>query len=505
MKKINILFVLIFSWVTAQTQQRYLDPVFDDVTITYDQVYGVNATALYFLVLGEAVPQQLLYDFYEPTGDTETERPLVLLFHSGTFLPFPLNTLSNGTMRDSAVVDIATKLAKMGYVVASCDYRLGWRPDADTQDERVFGIMNAAYRAIQDARTAIRYFKKTVAENENPHKIDETRIVLWGVGTGGYISMGCASLDDWATEIAMLGKFNIDVGGMPVPVVVPAINGDIHGTSVGIAPPGYPFPQGDTLCYPNHVGYSSDFQMAVNMGGAIGDTTWVDENTLPCVSLHVPTDEVTPYKTAIVTLPEEQGSLAVVEVSGSYDFQKMQKKFNNNQDWEIDWSDKLSWDVTAVADSRNDGLEGLFPVLTDSVENNAPWDWWATDIEDQFGPADPITAKATIDSAIAYFAPRVCITLVLGCEISSLNEIEAAEIDLKISPNPANNHVFFQAKEFPIEHIYVYDLQGRLVKVHSDINNFNFNMPRNSLEDGVYIAQVRFKHGFISKQIVFYR
>ena len=117
MKKFNILLLLLFCLLQVQTQaqQRYLDQnFFDEVTVTDSMVYGVNATVLYFQIFGEAVPQPLYFDFYEPTGDDETARPLVLLFHSGTFLPFPNNLLSNGTMKDSAVVDVATKLAKMG-------------------------------------------------------------------------------------------------------------------------------------------------------------------------------------------------------------------------------------------------------------------------------------------------------------------------------------------------------------------------------------------------------
>ena len=507
MKKFNILllflFILFFTSSQAQ-QQRYIDPIFDAEVTHQNVVYGVNATVLALPIYGEAVPQPLIMDIYQPIGDTMTARPLVLIFHSGTFLPFPDNQQTNGTLRDSAVIDLAVKLAQRGFVVASVDYRLGWNPIAPTQDERKIGIMNAAYRGIQDARTAVRFFRYDVAEMGNTFDIDPNKILAWGLGTGGYLSMGCASLDDWLTKIAMIPKFNVDFGMGPVPIVVPSINGDIYGTSVGIAPANFPpFPEGDTLCYPNWVGYDSDVQMAVNFGGAVGDSTWVDANTKPTVSFHVPTDQVTPCTTALVVLGPPL-NLPIVEISGSCDFQKMQQKFGNHQAWEdIDWADP--W--TAVADSRNDGLEGFFPLPTDSIENAAPWDWWSDDIAGTFGPPDPVTAKATIDTALNYVMPRACITLGLGCDltdfITSLNEVEAAKIDLKLSPNPATDFVYFKAKEYPIEHIYVYDMQGRLVKAHTNIDNYEFEMRRHSLENGVYIAQVRFEHGFISKQIIF--
>ena len=509
MKKFNILllflFTLFYTQILAQ-QQRFLDPIFEDTLTHTNVVYGVNATVIALPIAGEAIPQPLIMDVYQPKNDTMSERPLVLLWHSGTFLPFPQNLQSNGTLRDSAVIDVATKLAQRGYVVASCDYRLGWDPQAPTQDLRKIGIMNAAYRAIQDARTAIRFFKMDVTENDNTFKIDSSKIVLWGIGTGGYISMGCASLEDYVANIAMIPKFNVDLGGPnPVPVVIPSINGDIWGTSVGIAQMYPPFPDGDTLCYPNWVGYDSGFQMAVNMGGAVGDTSWVDENTEPTVSFHVPTDQVSPCTTALVVLPPPL-SLAVVEISGSCHYQREQQQYGNHAEWESeDWID----DISAVANSRNNGYEGFLPFLTDSVENNAPWDWWAEDIPDANRPGYPLDvagAKATIDTALAYFGPRACLTLDLGCDLSGIvpvDDVIAEKIDLQIAPNPAADFIRFQSKEFPIKHIYVYDINGRLVKAHPDINNFEFELQRQNLGNGIYIAQVRFEQGFITKQIIF--
>ena len=512
MKKFNILLLFLFTlfYTQTQAQQRYVDQnVFADVTVTQNVVYGVNATVILLAdtAVGEAIPQPLIMDIYQPAGDTVSNRPLVLLWHSGTFLPFPQNGQTNGTLRDSAVVDLATKLAKMGYVAASCDYRLGWNPIAPTQDERKIGIMNAAYRGIQDCRTAIRYHKFVAAEGNNVYGIDPNKIVIWGIGTAGYMAMGCASLDDYL-EIASLPKFNVDVGGTPVPIVLEPVNGDIYGTSVGIVPPNYPppFTPGDTLCYPNHVGYDSDFQLAVNMGGAVGDTTWVDENTISTVSFHVPTDPFAPYTTGLVLVPGF--NLPVVIVSGSYDYQRMQQMYGNQEEW---YDEEFLDDISAVADSRNDGLEGLMPMPTDSVENSAPWDWWDPndmDLTSVHGQPDPVTGRASIDSILSYYAPRACLTLGLGCDLSgivSLNEIEQAKIDLQISPNPAVDYVRFQSKEYPMEHIYVYDLNGRLVKVHTNIDSFDFEMRRNSLANGVYIAQVRFEHGAISKQIIFQR
>ena len=97
-------------------------------------------------------------DVYQPSGDTETSRPLVLVFHTGNFLPNVLNGQISGTKKDSSVVEICTQLARRGYVAASVDYRVGWNPLASTQPERALGLIQAAYRGLQDGRNAIRYF-----------------------------------------------------------------------------------------------------------------------------------------------------------------------------------------------------------------------------------------------------------------------------------------------------------------------------------------------------------
>ena len=41
-------------------------------------------------------------------------------------------------------------------------------PLAATQDERTLQLIQAAYRGVQDSRTAVRFFRKSVAEDEQP-------------------------------------------------------------------------------------------------------------------------------------------------------------------------------------------------------------------------------------------------------------------------------------------------------------------------------------------------
>jgi len=55
------LFILLTSLMSAQT--RYIDEVFDEVEVTRDVTYGVNATVLALAQAEEAISQVLTLDF----------------------------------------------------------------------------------------------------------------------------------------------------------------------------------------------------------------------------------------------------------------------------------------------------------------------------------------------------------------------------------------------------------------------------------------------------------
>ena len=528
------LFVLCISLQLNAQDERYIDEVFDNVTVTNDVIYGVNATVLLLgdPNVGEAIPQPLVMDVYEPEGDTETERPLVIYLHTGNFLPQPTFCQISGNRDDDTVVEIAERLAKRGYVVAVADYRLGWNPLASTQSERTYQLINAAYRGVQDARTCIRYFKQDADILGNTYGVDVDKITLWGQGTGGYISMATATIDEYIDVV--LEKFTIDFMGIPVPMVIESVNGDIYGTSVGIVPPGTPppFTVGDTLCYPNHVGYDSDFQLCVNMGGALGDTSWLDAGDPPMISYHVPNDSFAPYTEGILTVPTT-GDL-VVEVQGSYLVQQRANSFGNNDVFAgYNWVDEY----TAAANANNDGHEGLFPFVYPALPDplnppdgvitvGAPWEWWVeedwNDVFCDLQPGvdlhtinlldNPLMSEAQgmsyVDSIMGYFLPRACVALDLGCDISAFVSTEeiitAADVNLTMAPNPASQEVVLRSDfNAPMLDVLMYDMGGRLVQSHMNISTDSYTLNRDNLSPGMYILKVRFEDGIVSQKLIY--
>ncbi len=497
MKKFFTLFVLLASTVFGLQAQRYLSPVFSDVTVTTDVTYGVNATVLLLAQAMQAVPQQLTCDIYEPTGDTETERPLVVLLHSGNFLPPSNNGGCAGTSKDAYMVDIATRLAKMGYVAAIANYRLGWNPIDPSQTTRVYTLINAAYRGVQDASTCIRFFRANHATT-NDFKIDPDKIVLWGAGTGGYVSYAAATLD--TITDTWIPKFTTPNG----PMIIEQVNGNLEGTSVGIVFPGYPgFPAGDTLCYPNHVGFSSAFALGVNMGGSLGDTSWIDANDPPFISYHVPTDPFAPCETGIVNVPPPV-SLPVVEVSGSCIAQQIFSRLGINDC--IVAGGPYNDAISARARSLNGGIESFYPFVDADPTEGGRWDYSGSISPYGVAGVPPCDTNSVVggrylDTIFQYYAPRAFACLGL---ISSLDELTETEVGLQMSPNPSADFINIQTKaDFPVEDVAIYDMNGKYLSGAFGLRQNSFQINRNGLNSGIYVVKFRFREGVVTRKIVF--
>lgn len=540
MKRIHLLlFMLMVSCGIVQAQ-RYLTPVFASVS-KQTVVYGENYTVLTLGTTGHTGRQPLVMDVYTPDGDTENQRALVIYWHTGNFLPNPQNGSTLGNRTDSCVVEVATRLAKMGYVVAVPDYRLGWNPLSTINDELVGGLINAAYRGVQDARTCIRYFRKTIAEDANPFGVCGDKITMWGEGTGGYITLATATLDDYTTDIILPQKFFTASG---FPMVIEAINGNIDGTTLGISPGApLPYPAGDTLCIPNHELYTSEFALCVNMGGALGDTAWLDAGDGPIISYHVPTDPFAPYYYDILVVPTTGSQ--IIDVAGSYKVQQLAAGLGNNQPI-IDAG--ISDAVTTAAQAAQTGApapyntyyEGMFTLNRPCWPNPfnpgefaceaGPWAWWdpvywsqiphpscgavmppacSFHVINSIGNNDMSAAKSRtyLDSIMSYYAPRAYAVMNLGvttCGVATEELLNDKTIQLAVVPNPAEDYTILQTEpENRFETVQLFDMNGRMIREYRQINNNTLLIYRDGLPAGIYTAKIGFEAGVIAKQIVF--
>ncbi len=518
-------------------QERYLNPVFDAVDVQQDVLYAANYTVLFSPVTNHSNLIPLTMDVYQPAGDTLRNRPLVIMLHTGNFLPIQTNGSVNGSKRDSAVVEVCNRLAKMGYVVASADYRLGWNPFAESASLRTLGLINAAYSGLQDARTCVRFFKKDKAELGDNFGVDTSKIVMWGQGTGGYVALAAATVDQYSDVVMTSqpqGKFLTDLNGdgMPDPMVFPDFNGDIYGTSLGLSPGGS-IPAGDTLCMPNHVGYSSDFQLCVNMGGALGDIGWLDEGDVPMIAFQVPLDEFAPYESKILDVPSPAGALPVVEVQGSKLTIEKAVNLGNNEVFASVDDPTTDAAKAASAAAGHDYYNGLYPfnrpINIFGRVDGSPWNWWEpekwdTIVHSTAGmgnvPDDvtyhdvslladpdmsPEKGRAYIDTIMAYYAPRAFLALGLGDTVStSVPVLGKEDVGLILSPNPS--YGFLQARTHvnkPMRTLRVVDVTGKLLLERARIHASEVTIDHTHLSQGIYFVEITLDEGRIIEKVAF--
>lgn len=502
-----LLFLFVFLTGALHAQRRYYDPVFAGVDVEHNIVYGINANILSIIPEVQAIPQLLVMDVYTPAGDTATARPLVILLHSGYFFPPWQNGGCAGTIQDADNVEIATRLARMGYVAAVADYRLGWNPIASSQTERVFTFINALWRGVQDSRTCVRFFRKSHFDG-NAYGIDPDKITLWGLGTGGYIALASAALD--TVTDTYIPKFTIPNGGGPM--IQEAVNGNVDGTSLGIVPLNYyNFLPGDTLSYPNHVFFSSEFGLAVNLGGAIGDTSWLDAGDPPVVSFHTP-DAVdfiqTPCGTNVMGLLLDI-NLPTLEVTGSCGFQPLVNTLGNN---DVLTAAGLNDALSVHAHNINGDLEGFYPFFGPTgFDSASPWEYAIS--PEPYGvtgsdcDTNSLSAGRYIDTILAYFAPRACAVFGLydDCQVlSGAQDSGTWEPGLTVQPNPAAGSFLLQTDpRFVLRRVELADATGRICRVFSNIDASQFRMQRDGLAPGVYFVRVTFREGFAVRKVIF--
>jgi poly(3-hydroxybutyrate) depolymerase len=215
---------------------RYLDPVFNNVSVTYDVLFGSNVN-----YDGNVYPLKL--DLYQPTGDTANARPLMIFFYGGGF--------TVGDKSSSDIVRLCTTFAKMGYVTAAPNYRLN--PNAG-QTETTENT--ATLRAVQDGKAAVRYLRS----KKSQYRIDDTKIIMGGTSAGGDVAVDCAYWDQ--NEI-------------PAYIDTTKVGG-IEGAS------GTP-------------GVSSAINGVINCWGLIIDSTWLYNNKIPVINFAGTADNVVPY------------------------------------------------------------------------------------------------------------------------------------------------------------------------------------------------------------------
>jgi dienelactone hydrolase len=250
--------------IQPKPTERYKKEIYSNIEIKSDLLYA-RAKGLwtrspysddpYIEVLGKGLVKSfndpemmnLNLDIYYPKTDIFKSRPLVMLIHGGAFYV--------GSKESAAESSLATSLAKSGYVVASIDYRLGFK--LLPSDVEMSG-----YRAVQDAHAALRY----LAFNAKGLGIDPNQIYVGGTSAGAVASLNVAFMnnDDRPERIKAADK---------------------EGTVSKIEASGNKYTDKFTI------------KAVANMWGAVADLNIIGkDDKISVLSIHGTADDIVPYE-----------------------------------------------------------------------------------------------------------------------------------------------------------------------------------------------------------------
>lgn len=267
------------SMLTAQNHftcdgSRYISEVFPVVDSTQGVWYGNNTTY-------SGNSKDLYMDIYEPSGDTASMRPAVVLAFGGSFI-----------VGERSDLDLLCRFyASRGYVAVTIDYRL--------YDGNLFPLPNATtmtdvvIKAVGDMKAAVRHLRQDAATT-NTYRIDPNYIFVGGVSAGALTANHVAYLDSMD---------NVASGEL---TAIQA-NGGWEGNSSNTAGV-----------------YSSSVQGVLNFSGALRDADYINNGEAPLFSTHDDNDGVVPYGGGNATI----GGFPIIYIEGS---QLMHQKADSMQ------------------------------------------------------------------------------------------------------------------------------------------------------------------------------
>lgn len=182
---------------------------------------------------------ELTMDVYVPNDGQKASRPLLVLIHGGAFF--------NGDKADLGFPEWGNYFARMGYVVASVNYRLGFK-------KNLASVKQAGFYAVQDVDAAIRY----IIHNKDVYTVDPNRVFVAGTSAGGITALNVAFMRD---------------GDIPSEAKE---EGSIKSVNPEIKEP-----------------YS--IRAVGNMWGAVNDLSILGNSTSSVISFHSTGDPVVPY------------------------------------------------------------------------------------------------------------------------------------------------------------------------------------------------------------------
>lgn len=442
MKKIYLLaFSTLASLALLKAQSpcatgRYAADTFTSITTTTNVVYGSNVKA-------NGQVQSLTLDIYQPAGDLETARPLIIFAHGGSFI--------SGTSANADVVALSQAFAKKGYVCASINYRLGLTPFDS------IGAVRAVLRAVQDMKASVRFFYKDKLTT-NAYKIDTTNIFIGGSSAGAITALHMAYLNrSCEINYYITPSSLMTLGGM----------------------------EG----YSGNQCYSTKVKGVINLCGALGRYGWLEPGDVPFVSMHGTIDATVKYNRGLVN-----PGIPLILLDGS----RMLKEQANAIGITNPFYTWYGQDHVPFASGAN-------PAAYMDTTIKFIRDFLITRLGCTDAPLLLQNATAQTANLYAYTTCTSNVQMTCGSPgVVGINEVPSNTMIGNLYPNPADNEVTLEFSSVnSIHHIELFDVTGK--SVLSDFSDqSSYKIKKNQLSPGLYFLKVSNKVGESStKKLIF--
>ncbi|MDF2448674.1 MAG: Carboxylesterase type [Bacteroidota bacterium] len=439
MRKIYALSFSLFTsaLMTAQspcTTGRYASDTFTAITTASNVTFGSNVTA-------GGSNQVLTMDVYQPTGDLETARPLIIWAHGGSFI--------GGTKNDADVVALSQRFAKKGFVCASINYRLGLTPFDST------GAVKAVLRAVQDMKASIRFFYKD-RRTTDTYKIDTNNIFIGGSSAGAITALHTAYLDK-----------SCEVNYYVNPTTLNALGG-MEGYS-------------GNQCYPTRV------KGVINLCGALGKYGWIEPGDVPFVSMHGTIDGTVKYNRGMAA----PLGVPLIVLDGSRMLKEHADVVGINNPF-YTWYGKNHVPYTSSTQYMDSTVNFVRDFL---VSNLTCGD----------APLLPENATAQSASLYTYTTCTTNVQMTCSAPgFVNIAELNANTVISSVFPNPSDNEVTIEFLNGSTPHrIELIDVTGKTIA--SDIcEQSTYRLKKNNLSAGLYFLKVTEQSGSsVTQKIIF--
>lgn len=416
---------------------RYAADTFTNFTTTSNVIYGSNIKA-------NGATQSLTMDIYEPMGDIETNRPLIIWAHGGSFL--------GGTSLDADVVKLSQSFAKKGYVCVSINYRLGLTPFDST------GAVKAVLRAVQDMKASVRFFYKDKLTS-NTYKIDTNNIFVGGSSAGAITAL----------HLAYLNK-SCEINYYVTPANLTALGG-MEG-------------------YSGNQCYSTKVKGVINLCGALGRYGWLEPGDVPFCSMHGTIDGTVKYNRGIVNpgipLILLDGSRMLIERANAIGIS------NPFYTW-------YGQDHVPFSNGSNTTayMDTTIRFVRDFLISNLG----CTD-------APLLLPNTPAQTATLYSYTTCTTNVAMTCGspgFVGISELSNNHMINNIYPNPSDNEITISfANQNTTHRIELFDVTGK--KISSDVTEQStFKIKKNNISNGLYFLKITNNVGETNTQKVIFK